>query len=145
MDDNFLVKNAFSDNFILKDSFCGKIKLLLDRLGFSHVWDNQGTFYKDRFLLAVEEKWKQNFIDYWKLKIFDNKVNGNKLRTYRKLKLVWNWIFLYLDVDRSAISCFVKIRISNSILNIEKGRHLKIPVEKRICPLCKHMKQEIED
>ena len=56
MDDNFLVKNAFSDNFILKDYFCGKIKLLLDRLGFSHVWDNQGTFYKDRFLLAVEEK-----------------------------------------------------------------------------------------
>jgi hypothetical protein len=50
--------------------------------------------------------------------------------------------FLYLDVDRSAISCFVKIPISNSILNIEKGRHLKIPVEQRICPLCK---QEIED
>ena len=50
--------------------------------------------------------------------------------------------FLYLDVDRSAISCFVKIPISNSILNIEKGRHLKIPVEQRICRLCK---QEIED
>ena len=51
-------------------------------------------------------------------------------------------IFLYLDVDRSAISCFVKICISNSILNIEKSRHLKIPVEHRICRLCK---QEIED
>ena len=49
---------------------------------------------------------------------------------------------LYLDVGRSAISCFVKIRISNSILNIEKDRHLKRPVEQRICPLCK---QEIED
>ena len=47
-----------------------------------------------------------------------------------------------LAIDRSAISYFVKIRISNSILNIEKGRHLKIPVEQRICPLCK---QEIED
>ena len=36
-----------------------------------------------------------------------------------------------------------KIPISNSILlNIEKGRQLKIPVEQRICPLCK---QEIED
>lgn len=89
-------------------------------------------------LNAVEEKLKQDFIDYWKLKIFDddNKVNGNKLRTYRKLKLECETeFFLYLDVDRSAISCFVKIRISNSILNIEKGRHLKIPVEQRICPL----------
>ena len=56
------------------------------------------------------------------------------------MKLIF---FLYLDVDRSAISCFVKIRISNSILlNIEKSRHLKIPVEQRMCPLCK---QEIED
>jgi hypothetical protein len=36
-----------------------------------------------------------------------------------------------------------KIPISNSILlNIEKGRHLKIPVEQRMCPLCE---QEIED
>ena len=62
----------------------------------------------------------------WKLKILDddNKVNGNKLRTYRKLKLEYETdFFLYLDVDRSAVSCFVKIRISNSILNIEKGRH----------------------
>ena len=81
VDDTFFVKNAFSDNLILKDSFCGKIKLLLDRLGFSHVWDNQGTFSKTRFLRAVEEKFKQNFIDCWKLRIFDdddNKVNGNK-------------------------------------------------------------------
>jgi acetamidase/formamidase len=38
---------------------------------------------------------------------------------------------------------FCQNRISNSIpLNIEKGRHLKIPVEQRICPLCK---QIIED
>ena len=65
------------------------------------------------------------------------------IRTYRKLKLEYETdFFLYLDVDRSAVSCFVKIRISNSILNIEKGRHLKIPVEQRICRLCK---QEIED
>jgi hypothetical protein len=119
MDDTFLVKNAFSDNFIPKDSFCGKIKLLLDRLGFSHAWDNQGIFSKARFLHAVEEKLKQNFIDYWKIKIFDddNKVNGNKLRTYRKLKLEYE-------------------------TDLEKGRHLNIPVEQRICPLCE---QEIED
>ena len=98
MDDPFLVKNAFSDNFILKDGFCSKIKSLLDRLGFSHVWDNQGTFSKARFLHAIEEKLKQNFIDYWKLKIFDddNKVNGNKLRTYRKLKLEYETDFFYI-------------------------------------------------
>jgi hypothetical protein len=44
----------------------------------------------------------------------DNKSGGNKLRTYRKLKT----------------------RISNSNLNIEKGRYLNTPVEDRICKLC---------
>ena len=34
------------------------------------------------------------------------------------------------------LSIFVKIRISNSNLNIERGRYIKLPVEKRICPLC---------
>jgi hypothetical protein len=42
--------------------------------------------------------------------------------------------FLHSDVDKFAI--FVKIRISNSNLNIERGRYIKLPVEKRICPLC---------
>ena len=97
------------NNLYKTDSFCGKIKLLLDRLGFSHVLDNQGTFSKARFLHVVEEKLKQNFIHYWKLKIFDdnNKVNGNKLRTYRKLKLEYETENCYISVDRSASSCFV--------------------------------------
>jgi uncharacterized protein (UPF0212 family) len=44
--------------------------------------------------------------------------------------------FLHSDVDKFALSIFVKIRISNSNLNIESGRYIKLPVEKRICPLC---------
>ena len=31
----------------------------------------------------------------------------------------------------------MRIRINNSNLFIEKGRHSKLAVEKRICPLCK--------
>jgi hypothetical protein len=41
--------------------------------------------------------------------------------------------FLHSDVDKCALSIFVKIRISNSNLNIERGRYIKLPVEKRIC------------
>ena len=50
--------------------------------------------------------------------------------------------FLKLDMDRSDISSFVRLRIRNSILMIEKGRHRKIDLEKRLCPLCKF---EVED
>jgi hypothetical protein len=34
------------------------------------------------------------------------------------------------------LNSFVKIRISNSNLNIEKGRYLNTSVEDRICKLC---------
>ena len=47
--------------------------------------------------------------------------------------------FLHSDVDKFALSTkciFAKIRISNSNLNIERGRYIKLPVVKRICPLC---------
>jgi hypothetical protein len=48
--------------------------------------------------------------------------------------------FLKLNIDRSDISNFVRLRISNSILMIEKGRHRKIDLENRLCPLF-----EVED
>ena len=45
--------------------------------------------------------------------------------------------FLKLDIDRSDISNFVRLRISNIILMIEKSRHRKIDLENKLCPLCK--------
>ena len=50
--------------------------------------------------------------------------------------------FLKLDIDSSDISNCVRLRISNSILMIGKGRHRKIDFENRLCPLCKF---EVED
>ena len=50
--------------------------------------------------------------------------------------------FLKLDIDSSDISNFARLRISNSILMIGKGRHRKIDLENRLCPLCNF---EVED
>jgi hypothetical protein len=44
--------------------------------------------------------------------------------------------YLCADVNKKYISTFVKIRIRNSNLNIEKGRYLNTPAEDRICKLC---------
>ena len=44
--------------------------------------------------------------------------------------------YLCADVNNKYISTFVKIRISNSNLMIEKGRYLNTPAEDRICKLC---------
>ena len=65
------------------------------------------------------------------------------MRTYRKIKTDFKREqYLYADVDKKSLANFIKIRVSNCNLNIEKGRYLKLPVEQRICQLC-HM--DVED
>ena len=73
----------------------------------------------------------------------DNIWRRNKLRTYRKLKANFEAEkYLYTDVDKCSISTFVRVRISNCNLDIERGRYSKLPVEQRICRLCS---SEVED
>ena len=88
---------------------------------------------------------RNNLIKCWEESIKKNitEKKGNKLWTYKDLKKKFEMEnFLKLDIDRSDMSNFVKLRISNSILMIEKGRHRNIDLENRLCPLCKF---EVED
>ena len=67
------------------------------------------------------------------------------MRTYRKIKADFKREqYLYADVNKKSLSNFIKIRVSNCNLNIEKGRYLKLPVEQRICKLC-HTYTDVED
>ena len=136
---NSLIYHSYQENTLRKDGLCSKIKLLLAEIGFTHVWVNQGTFSKSKLLHSLSIKLEDRYINHWKKLLFndDNKNGGNKLQTYRKLKNSYKMEkFLHSDVDKFALSIFVKIKISNSNLNIERGRYIKLPVEKRICPLC---------
>ena len=57
-------------------------------------------------------------------------IGGNKFRTYRKIKTDFKREqYLYADVDKKSLTNFIKIRVSNCNLNIEKGRYLKLLVE----------------
>jgi hypothetical protein len=107
-------------------------------IGFGHIWDNQATFSKLRTVSAITDKLQNRYFDFWhKLLFNDNRVTeGNKLRTYRKIKTDFKREqYLYADVDKKSFSNFIKIYVSNCNLNIEKGRYLKLPVEQRICQL----------
>jgi hypothetical protein len=44
---------------------------------------------------------------------------------------------LLLDIQKNSVSNFVKLQISNSNLLIEQGRHQNIPLENRLCLICK--------
>jgi hypothetical protein len=118
-----------------------RIKILLNKLHFSHVWDNQSTFSNKRLLHALYEKLTENFNMFWKTRIFYDSMtaNGNKLRTYRNLKEKYETdTYLFLDIDKTLIKQFTQIKISNSKLMIELGRHNKTDINNRICHLCKN-------
>ena len=89
-------------------------------------------------------KLKPKYNAVWKTEIFNDrpgKQYGNKLRTYRLFKN--NFAFeSYLDVDNFNRNILIRFRISAHNLEIEKGRHQNIPLNERICKLCK---LEIED
>ena len=73
----------------------------------------------------------------------DNIWGRNKLRIYRKHKANFEAeTYLYTDVDKCSISTFVRVRISNCNLDIERGRYSKLPVEQRIRRL---YSSEVED
>jgi hypothetical protein len=136
---NSLIYHSYQENTLRKDGLCSKIKLFLAEIGFTYAWVNQGTFSKPKLLHSLSIKLEDRYINHWKTLLFngDNKNGGDKLRTYRKLKNSYMMEkFVHSDVDKFALSIFVKIRISNSNLNIERGRYIKLLVEKRICPLC---------
>jgi hypothetical protein len=126
--DNNLLRDAYKSNLQLSDSFVSKIKILLNKLNFSHVWINQSTFSKRRLVFAVCKKLDENYLNFWRSSIFDdsNSNHGNKLRTYRNLKDKYAVnTYLKLDIDKNIIKIFTKIKISNSKLAIEQGRSIK--------------------
>ena len=62
----------------------------------------------------------------WKTRIFYDSLTAKKFRTYRKLKEKFvTDTYLFLDIDKTLIKQFTQIKIINSKLMIELGRHNK--------------------
>ena len=116
-DKNKLVSKAYNDSCQFIKGFGSNIKTVLNKLNFTHVLNNQGTFSKSRLINAITLKLKESYTAFWKSKLFDdseNPINGNKLRTYRKFKTDYS-IEKYLlssDNSKEEISIFCKIRLS---------------------------------
>ena len=140
---NDLVNKAYQANIKLENGFCQKLEFFIKDLGFSHIWENQSTFSKRCLVNSVGKKLQERYIRYWK-RIFDESsdVYCSKLRTYKDLKHTYNIEqYLLLDIEKLHTKNYLKLRISNSRLMIEQGRHKQLEINKRICPKCS---QEIE-
>ncbi|MCU7801521.1 MAG: hypothetical protein KZQ70_15660 [gamma proteobacterium symbiont of Lucinoma myriamae] len=137
-----LVGKAYKDSCNIKKGFGNNFKIFLQKINFSHVWENQGTFSKTRLLHAVVIRLKDSYVSFWKSALFDdskNPNNGNKLRTYRNFKTEYRLekYLLSSDNPRQEITIFAKIRLSSHKLHVEEGRYRKTPLSERLCQLCK--------
>jgi hypothetical protein len=89
----------------------------------------------------------QLYKDFWKKSIFNDtrRANmGNKLRSYRMFKIVYEcepYLKCISDFNIRQIMC--KFRISNHRLKIETGRFNNTPLEERNCTLCNTLENEI--
>ena len=67
MDSESMVKKAYNENLNFPNGFCSKLKVLLGKLGFQHVWENQNTMSKKKkYFFSFQKKLQEEFIKYWK-------------------------------------------------------------------------------
>ena len=94
----------------------------------------------------LEHTYFQRLTDIFHQSAFEKiRENRSKLRTYSLLKRDIGYEKYLTEVtsvqDRIALT---KFRLSNHVLMIEKGRHLKLERNERFCPFCpKYVEDEI--
>ena len=137
---NSLIFDAFEEqkNNLTDNSWLYFVKFM------SESMDIPFNFTELDYELA-SNNFKVLFRDYWKNNLHNDVRNqgyGNKLRTYRKFKTVFNqesYLNIIPSFETRRELC--KFRVSNHKLQIEIGRHNNIAIENRLCATC----QEIED
>ena len=136
--DDSLINIAYHSNMKIKKGFCQQLKIFLKDIGFDHIWVNQNTFSKRQLIKCIGNKLQERYIRHWQRILDENsEIYCSKLRTYKDLKDTYNLEkYLLLDIDKSQVKNYLRIRISSSKLMIEQGRHKNLEVNKRLCPTC---------
>lgn len=126
--ENTLAKKALLENINLRTNWIITIEKLLGTLGLTEVTENT---------LAFKRKTKQalasQFSDYWCKTVSSD---SSRLRFYKSVKNkpdFETYLNLPLFEQRKSIT---KLRCSDHLLQIEKGRHHNVASELRFCRIC---------
>ena len=114
---NKITADALKDNLFMQESglytWTSMIQSILEDTNYSEVWTNKGTPNETKLIKDLSK---------------------NKLRTYRTFKLDHKQeLYLTHIKDTHIRSSVAKMRLSNHHLMIEKGRHMGLDLDKRIC------------
>jgi hypothetical protein len=146
-----LLRDAYhyNTNLYNPDKFNLNINMqtILNQLNLSHLYHQAKNMTIVRFTSIVKKSLCEREHTSWKESLFNdphNRGGGNKLRTYRKFKNILQLEkYLQCITNRDARRRLCQLRTSTHKLSIETGRHMKLPVEQRICPMCPS--QAVED
>ena len=115
------------------ENWVSNIKRILQNYGFGYVWDLQYVMNERLFLSEFTQRIKDHYLQEW----YSQLEASHKLYSFKFYKLTFVHE-RYLDIlkirkFRRAMSNF---RCSCHGLNIERGRHLGVQTEDRLCTLC---------
>ena len=144
MHNNTLVKKAVDLQAQMgpdKSEWINTIQFLLATLNLDNNFINPSLMGTSAFASLCRNKVRDLFIKQWNVLISGSDLvlgQTNKMRFYKVFKLRFEkepYLDYVATFNRRSI--LTKFRCSNHSLEIEKGRHRNIPLENRICPVCK--------
>ena len=133
-----LAKKALLENIALRTNWIKTVEKILGSFEMTDVTQTPMAF-KTKANLSMQSK----YTEFWYKNL--NEDTSSRLVFYKKIKNEFK-LEDYLNIpsfeNRKAIA---KIRCSDHPLEIERGRHKKIPRENRICKICPLNEVESED
>ena len=116
------------------------VKCSMNHLGMASHLQNPKVLTPVKSKSLCKTNLKELLTKQWVTQVSDERVGesgGNKLRFYKTFKLSF-CREPYLDsiLDFTLRKIITKFRYSDHCLEIEKGRHIKLKPEERICKLC---------
>lgn len=109
------------------------IKSTLDHCGLSFIWHDQIPFDKTLLKSTVKQKLVDQFIQNW-FSLVNNSSRGKFYSIFKNEFCLESYLIKLNQNNRLYIS---KLRCCNIKFPIETGRWTGIPVEDRICRLCR--------
>ena len=125
---------ALYDNTNFKLPWLQSIHSLLNNLGLSYIWlkSPEVTYSIDRFKYLVKERLQDQFLQRWKQELLDNNVCLN----YRLFKETFHFENYLITLSPRHRTAFLRFRVCNHRLPIQKLRQLGVQRELRVCNLC---------
>ena len=126
-----------TENISIRTNWIKTVEKLLATYRLTDVPDKN-------FKAKSHENIQEYFINNWKLKL--NTENLSRLQVYKQINQDFSTP-KHLDLPFPLRKIISKIRCSNHVLEIEKGRHPTkiVPKEERLCTVCHDMAIEDEN